>query len=71
MGTKTQSFNVTHTILFSLKYLHYVTGFTFNFGALNTGTGNVNDVAEKGKPNDGFQFNFNKKTSSGSFFKLF
>jgi hypothetical protein len=47
------------------------TGFTFNFGALNIGRGNVNDVAEKGKPNDGFQFNFNKKTSSGSFFKLF
>ncbi|XP_021913018.1 uncharacterized protein LOC110826575 isoform X1 [Zootermopsis nevadensis] len=43
------------------------TGFTFSFGATNTGSG----AAERNKPNEGFQFSFDKKTPSRSLFQLF
>jgi hypothetical protein len=49
----------------------YVTGFTFNFGASNTGGVHTNEAADRGKPSEAFQFDFNKKTPPRSFFQLF
>jgi hypothetical protein len=51
--------------------MYCITGFTFNFGAPNTGGVHTNEADDRAKQSEAFQFDFNKKTSSRSFFKLF
>jgi hypothetical protein len=59
------------SVRWTQRVLAFVAGFTFNFGASNIGGAGGNGTAEMSKPSEEFQFNFNKKTSSKSFFHLF
>ncbi|XP_023719447.1 uncharacterized protein LOC111870980 isoform X2 [Cryptotermes secundus] len=66
------SFQTANDVLFGARSNQKSnTGFTFNFGASNTGGAHTNQGADRGNPTEAFQFDFNKKTPSRSFFQLF